>query len=703
MNLIETICKELNVKKHQVENTLRLLEEDNTVPFIARYRKEATGGLDEEQIEYIDQKYKYLLNLESKKESILKLIEEKGKLTKEIVDDINNATKLSELDDIYRPYKEKKKTRASIAINNGLEPFATKLLQAYVNFDVEKEADKYINENVKDIESVINGSKDIIAEIVSDDPKIRWKTLDSIYRFGYLLTSKKKDAIDEELTYKMYYDRKEKISNLVSHKILAINRAEKEKVINVNFDYNKEYLYTFVFNRLIKNNNEKIINILKEAIVDGMDRLLFPSCEREIRSNLKEKADKRAIDIFSYNLEKLLLQPPLSKKTIMGFDPAYRTGCKLAIIDNTGSLLSISVIYPHKPNQNLSEATRIFVDLIKNYNVDIIAIGNGTASRESLEFVSNTIKDYDLNTSFTIVSEAGASVYSASELARSEFPDLHVEQRSAISIARRLLDPLSELIKIDPKSIGVGQYQHDLLNKELNERLDFVVLKAVNLVGVDVNTASVELLTHVSGLNKSLAKAIVEKRNELKGFKNRNELLKVKRFSSKVFEQSAGFLRIKDGSEVLDMTSIHPESYNIVKDIMKIYNIDKLGQKTDLDVMDVSNKLNIDTFLAKDLIDSINSPLRDYRERYDAPLIRKDVLEISDLKIGDKLVGTVRNVVDFGAFVDVGLHDDGLLHISNMSLNKVSDPYDILSVGDVINVYVSAIENNKLQLSLIKK
>ncbi|NLC96132.1 MAG: RNA-binding transcriptional accessory protein [Erysipelotrichaceae bacterium] len=702
--LILPIAQELKINVAQVENTLKLLEEGNTVPFIARYRKEITKELDEEQILYIQKQYEYQVNLLKRKEDVIRLIDTQGKLTEDLKKEIMACEKLSMVDDIYRPYQQKRKTRASDAINKGLEPLSKWLLNLRENADINLEAKKYLNEEVLSVEDALQGAKDIIAELVSDNAKLRWRVQESIIRYGFIVTKKRKNAKDDNLTYKMYYDRSEKVAYIANHRVMAIDRAEKEKVITVTFNYDVEYLENYAFKGFIKNKESSAYNLLVEAIKDGLNRLLFPSVERLIRNDLSEKAQKQSIDIFSLNLEKLLLQPPVKSSCVLGFDPAFRTGCKLAVIDGIGNLKTIDVIYPHAPVSKVEESTKKLLKLIKDYDVKLIAIGNGTASRESESFVSKVIKDNNLNISYAIVSEAGASVYSASDIARDEFPNLQVEQRSAISIARRLLDPLSELIKIDPKSIGVGQYQHDLPKKQLNERLDFAILKSVNLVGVDLNTASKELLMRVSGLNKSIATSIIEHRGEIGKFKDRKQLLKVKKLGSKTFEQCAGFLRISDGDEVLDKTGIHPESYDIAKTIMKKYQVKELGQKIDVNLDDLSNELNVDKYTLKDIVDTINQPLRDYRDKYDAPLLRQDILEIKDLKVGDKMYGTVRNVVDFGAFIDIGLHEDGLLHVSKMNKARNIHPSEILSVGDVVQVWISDInvQTQKVQLSLIQ-
>ena len=699
--LVEPIAKSLNIKNEQVINTLKLLEEGNTVPFIARYRKEVTHGLDEEQIVFIQKEYAYQQNLKQRKEDVLRLIEKQGKLTDKIVEDINKCTKLSQVDDIYRPYQQKKKTRAAIALALGLGPLADKICSCPKFFDVNLECAKYINENVENVDKAIKLAQDIIAERISDDAKLRWKIMDSITKYGKIITKAKKDHSDDKKVYKMYYDHSEPVNKIANHRIMAIDRAEKEKVINVSFDYDIEYFKRYALRGITRDRDTACLSYIEEAVDDGLKRLLFPSVEREIRNNLSARAQERSIEIFSLNLEKLLLQPPIANKMILGFDPAFRTGCKLAVVDSTGKLVKIDVIYPHPPVNKVAEAQAKLVKLCKEYPIKIIAIGNGTASRESESFVAKTIKDNGLDVLYTLVSEAGASVYSASELARQEFPDLTVEKRSAISIARRLIDPLAELIKIDPKSIGVGQYQHDLPDKQLSERLDFAILKCVNRVGVDVNTASMELLMHVAGLNKANAKEIVEYRNEHGRFDNRNQLKKVKKMGDKTFEQCAGFLRIHDGSEPLDQTGIHPESYDLAKKLLSSYTLEDLSK---IDIKQCAKELGSDEYTINDIVNILKEPGRDYREQFDGPILRSDILEISDLKVGDKLQGVVRNVTDFGAFIDIGLHEDGLAHISRLSQNRINHPSEVVSVNDIVDVYVADIdlEREKVQLSLVK-
>ncbi len=705
--LIEPIAYQMKISTEQVKNTLELLEMGNTVPFIARYRKEVTKGLDEEQIYFIEKEYRYQQNLQKRKEDVLRIIETQGKLTDEIKAQVNACLKLSEVEDIYRPYQQKRKTRATEAIKNGLEPFALWLMSCPRFGSVEEEAKKYLKDPIQSVEEAIQGAKDIVAEKVSDDAKVRRKIKDSIFHYAWIITKEKKNHNDEKKIYQMYYDRKEKLNNVASHRIMAIDRAENEKVISVSLEYDQQYLINYAVRGICKNRDTIAQSVIEEAVSDGLKRLAFPSVEREIRNELSEKAQEKSIEIFSMNVERLLLQPPLKGRMILGVDPAFRTGCKLAVVDSTGKMITISVIYPHSGANQRKEAAKELARIIKEYKIEILAIGNGTASRETESFVAEVIRDNDLNVSYTLVSEAGASVYSASELARKEFPDLHVEQRSAVSIARRLLDPLSELIKIDPKSIGVGQYQHDLPKKELNDRLDFVVSKAVNRVGVDVNTASVELLMHISGLNKSTAQSIVDERNEKGRFTDRGQLKKVKKLGAKSFQQAAGFLRITEGKEILDETSIHPESYEAAKKLMKELQIHTLGEPFSYDEnqkYELCAKCNIDEYTFEDILDSLQQPTRDYREQYDGPMLRSDVLELKDLKIGDKLEGVVRNVVDFGAFVDIGLHDDGLIHISKMSKERISHPSELVEVGDIVTVWVSNIDEfrQKVQLSLIE-
>ena len=703
-NIIQAIASELKVQLSQVENTLSLLAEGNTVPFIARYRKEATKGLDEEQIFYIQKQYEYQQKLAERKENVLKLIEEQGKLTEEIKQSVIECTKLSQVEDIYRPYAQKKKTRATTAIKNGLQPLADWMLALPTEGSLEAEAEKYLSETVPTIEDAIQGAKDIIAEVVSDNAKQRWAFKDIIMQAGVLQTKLKKDAVDENKVYEMYYDRSEKISQIADHRIMAIDRAEKEKVITVSFVFDDEQLKKNALKTLLKGQNTIVEDVLYEAVVDGCDRLLFPSIEREIRSELSERAQNKSIEIFSMNLEKLLLQAPLKGRIVLGFDPGFFNGCKLAVIDETGKMLTVSKIFPFsKKGEDIETSKKKLLALIQKYHVQIIAIGNGTASRESEKLVAELIHEHKLDVSYAIVSEAGASVWSAQEAARKEFPDIEVEERSAVSIGRRLLDPLAELIKIDPQSIGVGQYQHDLPQKALTERLDEVVMKSVNRTGADLNTASLELLTHISGLNSGTAQEIVNYRNENGRFTNRKQLLKVKKLGPKAFTQCAGFLRITDGDEPLDQTSIHPESYEAARKLMQACGITKLGEADISFPKEKTAELGIDEYTLKDIEEAIRQPLRDYREQFDGALLKSDVLNISDLHVGDQLSGTVRNVVDFGAFVDIGLHEDGLVHLSHMSMKRISHPSECVAVNDIVKVWVYQIDEtrNRVQLSLL--
>ena len=703
-NIIQAIASELKVQLSQVENTLSLLAEGNTVPFIARYRKEATKGLDEEQIFYIQKQYEYQQKLAERKENVLKLIEEQGKLTEEIKQSVIECTKLSQVEDIYRPYAQKKKTRATTAIKNGLQPLADWMLALPTEGSLEAEAEKYLSETVPTVEDAIQGAKDIIAEVVSDNAKQRWAFKDIIMQAGVLQTKLKKDAVDENKVYEMYYDRSEKISQIADHRIMAIDRAEKEKVITVSFIFDDEQLKKNALKTLLKGQTTIVEDVLYEAVVDGCDRLLFPSIEREIRSELSERAQNKSIEIFSMNLEKLLLQAPLKGRIVLGFDPGFFNGCKLAVIDETGKMLTVSKIFPFsKKGEDIETSKKKLLALIQKYHVQIIAIGNGTASRESEKLVAELIHEHKLDVSYAIVSEAGASVWSAQEAARKEFPDIEVEERSAVSIGRRLLDPLAELIKIDPQSIGVGQYQHDLPQKALTERLDEVVMKSVNRTGADLNTASLELLTHISGLNSGTAQEIVNYRNENGRFTNRKQLLKVKKLGPKAFTQCAGFLRITDGDEPLDQTSIHPESYEAARKLMHACGITKLGEADISFPKEKTAELGIDEYTLEDIEEAIRQPLRDYRDQFDGALLKSDVLNISDLHVGDQLSGTVRNVVDFGAFVDIGLHEDGLVHLSHMSMKRISHPSECVAVNDIVKVWVYQIDEarNRVQLSLL--
>lgn len=708
--LILPIAKTLNISVSQVKNTLELLADGNTIPFIARYRKEVTKDLDEEQIRYIDEQYQYQKNLAKRKEDVKRLIETQGKLTPELIEQIDACETLSLVDDIYRPYQQKRKTRATDAIAKGLKPFAEWILTCPISGSINEEANKYLNDKVESIEDAVQGAKDIIAEMVSDEADLRKRIREYINSEARIMVKLKKDAVDEEKTYRVYYSYNEKCSTLAPHRIMAINRGEREKILDVSMDYNRERFAKYQYTMLTNGKETIVGTLIDEAIRDGLKRLVYPSIEREIRSNLTDMAQEKSIDVFSSNLERLLSQAPMKGSIILGLDPAYRTGCKLAVIDHTGKLLHIDVIFPHPPVNKKADATIKLITLLKKYNVNIIAIGNGTASRESEAFVAEILQtNPDIHARYAIVSEAGASVYSAGDLAREEFPDLHVEERSAVSIARRLLDPLSELIKIDPKSIGVGQYQHDLAPARLQERLDFAVVKSVNRVGADVNTASEELLRHIAGLNKNVAKSIVSFRNENGLFKSRSQLNKVKGLGAKAYQQAAGFLRIPEAKDELDSTAIHPESYDLARSIMRELGIKSLHDENRTIALNtanaesIANRLNSDIYTVKDILSILLTPFRDYRERFDGPLLHSDIVKIEDLKVGITLEGTVRNVTDFGAFVDIGLKNDGLVHISKLSKDRISSPYEKVAVGDIVSVKVIEIdlERNKVALSML--
>lgn len=726
--LLKKIETEQNVKISQITAVLKLIEEGGTVPFIARYRKEVTGGLDEEQIRAIYQEWEYGQKLAERKEDIMRLIEEKGKLTEELKNEIINSNKLSELEDIYRPFKEKKKTRATEAKRKGLEPLAEYLLSFPLEGNVEDEALKYVtteiteeiqkdNLVVKDVKDALQGAQDIIAEIVSDEPKFR-KWIRTFFERRADLTSTVKDSeLDEKKVYEMYYNYSEPISTIKNklHRVLAINRGESEKILKVSISEDVNHVLRFLNGRMITNEESISVEYVKAAIADGYQRLIKSSIEREIRAELKEKAEDQSIKVFSENLKKYLLTPPMKGKVVLGVDPAYRTGCKLAVVDATGKVLDKGVIYPNQKNVKevvSEERQQASVDVILNfiykYNVEVVAIGNGTASRETESFIADTLKMVkEREVSYIIVNEAGASIYSASEIAREEFPDYAVEERSAVSIARRLQDPLSELVKIDPKSIGVGQYQYDVSQSKLNDSLNFVVETAVNSVGVNINSASVSLLQRVSGLNAKTAKLIVNYRDENGEFKNRTDI-KIKGIGPKTLEQAIGFLRIPNGDEKLDMTGIHPESYEVANKIL-----DKLGcTKEDIgtdklieavkkaDRKALMSELNIGEYTFNDILDAFVAPLRDPRDKFDKPILRSDVLHIEDLKPGMELQGTVRNVVDFGAFIDCGVKEDGLVHLSRMSKKYIKHPLERVSVGDIVKVWVVSVDIMKSRVEL---
>ena len=714
MNIVQTIANELNIKNYQVEKTIELIDSGNTIPFIARYRKEVTGGLSDETLRNLDERLKYLRNLEERKDEVKTSIENQGKLTDEIINDLENAQTLAEVEDIYRPYKQKKKTRATVAKANGLEPLAKIIKEQKETKPLEEIAKKYLNENVKTVEDAIQGAKDIIAEEISDDPEFRKQIKKMYYREGFIVT---KSAKDENPTYSMYNDFKEKISTIPSHRILAINRGEKEEFLKVTIEKPVDKILNFIERKIIKNQNYE--QILKETIEDSFKRLIEPSIDREIRADLTEKADKQAIEVFGKNAKQLLLGAPLKGLTVLGFDPAYRTGCKLAVIDETGKVLDTGVIYPTEPQNDIEGSEKELIKLIVKDKIQMIAIGNGTSSRESENFVANAIRKVKetlhKDVYYTIVSEAGASVYSASKLASEEYPDLNVSLRGAISIARRLQDPLAEFVKIDPKAIGIGQYQHDVDQKKLSESLEGVVEDAVNTVGVDVNTATPSLLSYVSGINKTIAKNIVKYRDENGTIKERKELLKVPKLGKVAYEQCAGFIRIPNGKNPLENTGVHPESYEVAEELLKsigftkedLLDKEKLSKikakLNEINIKELSNKLNVGEITFQDIIKELSKPGRDPREDMPKPILRNDVLKFEDLREGMILTGTVRNITDFGAFVDVGVKHDGLVHISELSDKYVKRPSDVVSIGDIVKVKVIGIDNERQRVKLSMK
>ena len=746
MNIVQTIANELNVKSYQVEKTIELIDSGNTIPFIARYRKEVTGGLSDETLRSLDERLKYLRNLEERKGEVKTSIENQGKLTDEIIKNLEIAQTLAEVEDIYRPYKQKKKTRATVAKANGLEPLAQIIKEQKETKPIEEIAKKYLNENVQTVEDAVQGAKDIIAEEISDDPEFRKQIKKMYYREGFIVT---KSLKEENPIYNMYNDFKEKISTIPSHRILAINRGEKEEFLKVSIDKPVEKILEFIEKNVIKNlkvnqnyvkeklnnkitsSNAEIMNfqkkekttqsnnyekILKETIEDSFKRLIEPSVDREIRADLTEKADKQAIEVFGKNAKQLLLGAPIKGLTVLGFDPAYRTGCKLAVIDETGKVLDTGVIYPTEPQNDIESSEKELIKLILKDNIQMIAIGNGTASRESENFVANTLKKVKetlhKDVYYTIVSEAGASVYSASKLASEEYPELNVSLRGAISIARRLQDPLAEFVKIDPKAIGIGQYQHDVDQKKLSESLEGVVEDAVNTVGVDINTATPSLLSYVSGINKTIAKNIVKYRDENGTIKERKELLKVPKLGKVAYEQCAGFIRIPNGKNPLENTGVHPESYVVAEQLLKnigftkedLLNKEKLSnireKLININIKDFANKLNIGEMTLQDIVKELSKPGRDPREDMPKPILRNDVLKFEDLREGMILTGTVRNITDFGAFVDIGVKHDGLVHISELSDKFVKKPSDIVSIGDIVKVKVVGIDNERQKVKL---
>lgn len=706
-SLIETIVSKYQFSEKQIKAVLKLLKENNTVPFIARYRKEATGGLDEVEIKQINDEYNYMLNLQKRKEEVIHNIDQQGLLTSDLKQDILTQTKLQRVEDLYRPYKQKKKTRATEAKRKGLEDLADWFSQSKLDTKIEDKAQLFLNDEVTTIEDAIEGAKDIIAERISDNPQYRSKILKDVFNQGLIVSSKKKKAEDEKQTFSMYYDYNEPVKRIANHRVLAMNRGEKEKVLSIKIDFDTTRIQREIANVEIKTQNEAT-PFIKEAIQDSLKRLILPSIEREIRGDLTQNAESHAIDVFSENLRNLLLQPPMKGKQILGVDPAFRTGCKLAVVNPFGTFIAKGIIYPHPPISKVEAAEKELVKMISDYNIELLAIGNGTASRETEQFVAQVIKKYQLQAQFIIVNEAGASVYSASEIARQEFPDFQVEERSAVSIGRRVQDPLSELVKIDPKSIGVGQYQHDVNQKDLSSALTFVVETAVNQVGVDVNTASKSLLQYVSGLTSTIAQNIIDYREENGPIKHHKEISRIKRLGAKTFEQSIGFLRIVDGEEPLDNTAIHPESYDVAYRMLHqldltAQDIGSIKLKNTLSNVNIStlvSQLNIGEPTLKDIIQSLIAPNRDPRDEFETPILKSDVLSIEDLSKGMKLNGTVRNVVDFGAFVDIGVKQDGLVHISKLSKKFVKNPMDMISVGDIVEVWILDIDENKGKVSL---
>ncbi|EGQ2752074.1 RNA-binding transcriptional accessory protein [Staphylococcus pseudintermedius] len=706
-HFVQAIHNQYQYPVKQIEAVLKLLEEKNTVPFIARYRKEVTGGLDEVEIKQIADEYHYMEQLQKRKDEVIHSIEQQGLLTDELRRDIQQQTKLQRVEDLYRPYKQKKKTRATEAKRKGIEPLAEWIYRQKLDADLGEKAQAFLTDEVTSVEEAIQGAQDIIAEKIADHPQYRKQILKLTQKEGLMTALKKKKAEDEKAVFEMYYDYQEPLRQVANHRILAMNRGENEKILQVKIEMDKAILAQNIKKQEVKGHNE-LSTIVGEAIDDAMKRLIFPSIEREIRTDLTERAEAQAITLFSENLKNLLLQPPLKGKQILGVDPAFRTGCKLAVINPYGTFIEKSVMYPHPPVSKVAEAEKVFLKMVKDFDINLIAIGNGTASRETEQFVARMIQDHALDVQYIIVNEAGASVYSASEIARTEFPDFQVEERSAVSIGRRVQDPLSELVKIDPKSIGVGQYQHDVNQKALDAALDFVVETAVNQVGVDVNTASSTLLQHVSGLSRQIADNIVLYREENGAITHHRQLNKVKRLGAKTFEQSIGFLRIVNGKEPLDNTAIHPESYDATYQLLENLElkITDIGTSelakvlSTLNIASYATKLNIGVPTLEDIVKSLIAPNRDPRDDYETPELKSDVLSIEDLSKGMKLNGTVRNVVDFGAFVDIGIKQDGLVHISKLAKKFIKHPMDIVSVGDIVEVWIENIDENKGKVAL---
>lgn len=711
--LLKQIATELKLSTKQIESVIKLLEDGNTVPFIARYRKEQTGSLDEVQIQTISERYTYIQNVMNRKEEVIRLIAEQDKLTDELKQKIEQAHKLQEVEDLYRPFKQKRKTKANVAKAKGLEPLAEYIF-TLPSDEIEKKATSFINEEkeVTSVEEALEGAQHIIAEQLADDPDMRKWIRSETYQKGSLITSGKDIENDEKNVYEMYYDYQEPIKKIVPHRVLAVNRGEKEGILKAAIEPPAENIRFYLDKQVIKGKQTTARPFIEAAIDDAYKRLIQPSIEREIRKELTEKAEEQAIHIFAENLRKLLLQPPMKGKRVLGVDPAFRTGCKLAVVDDTGKVHHIGVIYPHPPVQKKAEAKQKVKEIIQSSNIEVIAIGNGTASRETEQFIADLIQELDQPVSYLIVNEAGASVYSASALAREEFPDLQVEERSAISIARRLQDPLAELVKIDPKSVGVGQYQHDVSQKQLNSSLTFVVETVVNQVGVNVNTASQALLQYVSGLSKAVAGNIIKRREEIGRFTSRKELKDIPRLGAKTYEQCIGFLRIADGQDPLDRTGIHPESYKETKQFLRMIKMtpDDLGTEqlkekiAEVKLDEAAEQLDIGIITLQDIVDQLTRPERDPRDEVPKPLLKTDVLKLEDLKQGMELQGTVRNVVDFGAFVDIGVKQDGLVHISKLSNRFVKHPLDVVSVGDIVTVWVDSVDQAKgrVALSMLK-
>ena len=706
--IIQEIANNLNITKDQVEVVLKLLSEGNTIPFIARYRKEATKALDEEQIRKINDVYMYQVNLLKRKEDVIRLIDEKGLLTDALKISIMKCEKLVDVEDLYRPYKEKKKTKATEAIKMGLEDLAKIIMSFPTKGTLESISSRFINEQVKDTDFAITNAGYIISEWISDNASYRKYIRNFISRNGQITSKMKKNAEDLDKVYEMYYEFTDSIKKIKSYRVMALDRGEKEGILSISLTYDKDNIINYLESKLIKNKESFVVDIVKNSIVDSLKRLILPSIEREIRSELKEIAEEDSIVNFSNNLEKLLLTPPMAEKNVLGLDPAFRTGCKLAVLDKTGKPLEIAVIYPTEPHNDIENSKKKVLELIEKYDIDIVAIGNGTASRESEAFIADTIKESKRKVEYIIVSEAGASVYSASDLAIQEFPDLTVEKRSAISIGRRLQDSLAELVKIEPRSIGVGLYQHDVTPKKLDESLNFVVSKVVNEVGVNINTASRSLLKYVSGLTKRAIDEILTTRDKIGKFSSREDVHNLKSMTPKVYEQSIGFIRILEGENPLDKTSIHPESYQVTMRLLEklkftvadIGNTELIKVLDQLNLEELSNELDIDLYTITDIVSSLKNPGRDPRSEMPKPILRSDILHIEDLHIGDKLEGVVRNVVDFGLFIDIGLKNDGLAHISKLSHEFIKNPRELFSVGDIVTCYVDEISLEKKKVSL---